>query len=182
MFALMELLTEHDIQTADIEQVSVGTNRHMPNALIHHDPHDHLAAKFSMEFCMAILCIERRAGLAEFTDAVVMRPDVKDMMRRVRFEVDPEAEGAGYNNMTSIVRIRLRNGTTHEGRAAFGKGSPQNPMSEAEVRAKFMECIDAGGIGAEAGSRAADLILDIEHQPDVRQVISLLTSAPGSTP
>jgi 2-methylcitrate dehydratase PrpD len=182
MFALMELLKKHDIQAADIEAVSVGTNRHMPNALIHQDPHDHLAAKFSMEFCMAILCIERRAGLAEFTDAVVMRPDVREMMRRVRFEVDPEAEGAGYNNMTSIVRIRLRNGTVYEGRAAFGKGSPQNPMSEAEVREKFMECVEAGGIGAEAGSRAADLILDIEHQGDVREVIRLLTSAPGSTP
>ena len=179
MFALMELLKANDIQAADIEEVSVGTNRHMPNALIHHDPHDHLAAKFSMEFCMAILCIERRAGLAEFTDGVVMRGDVRDMMRRVSFVVDPEAEGAGYNNMTSIVRIRLRDGTRYENRAAFGKGSPQNPMSEAEVREKFMECIESGGIAAEAGAHAADLILNIEDQHGLSEVISLLTNAQG---
>ena len=52
-------------------------------------------------------------------------------------------------------------------------------MSEAEVREKFMECIEAGGISAEAGSRAADLIFDIEHQADLGAVIGLLTSAPG---
>jgi 2-methylcitrate dehydratase PrpD len=179
MNALMELITAHDLHAGDIDEVSVGTNRHMPNALIHHDPHDHLAAKFSMEFCIAILCIARRAGLAAFTDAVVMREDVRDMMRRVRFEVDPEAEGAGYNNMTSIVRVRLRNGAQYETRAAFGKGSPQNPMSEAELQAKFMECVEAGAIDPGAGRHAADLILDIEHQGDVREVISLLTSARG---
>ena len=50
-------------------KVRVGTNRHMPNALIHHRPKNELQAKFSMEFCMAILLLERKAGLAEFTDA-----------------------------------------------------------------------------------------------------------------
>jgi 2-methylcitrate dehydratase PrpD len=153
----------------------------MPNALIHHDPRDHLAAKFSMEFCMAILCIERRAGLAEFTDDVVMRDDVRQMMQRVRFDVDPEAEGAGYNNMTSIVRIHMHNGALYEGRAAFAKGSPQNPMSESEIREKFLDCIAAGSVNRAAGDHAADLILDLENQPDLREIIGLLVTRNGTS-
>ena len=46
------------------EAGAVGTNQNMPNALIHHRPRTELQAKFSMEFCMAILLLERRAGLA----------------------------------------------------------------------------------------------------------------------
>ena len=174
MFALLELLRTHDLRAHEIAEVTVGTNRHMPNALIHHDPRDHLAAKFSLEFCIAILCVERRAGLAEFTDDVVTRDDVRQMMRRVRLEVDPEAEEAGYNNMTSIVRIHMRDGALYEGRAAFARGSPQNPMSESELREKFLDCIEAGSVDRAAGDHAADLILDLENQPDMRQIIELL--------
>jgi 2-methylcitrate dehydratase PrpD len=176
MFALLELLNANSIQAGDIDEVYVGTNRHMPNALIHHAPHDHLAAKFSMEFCMAILCLDRRAGLAEFTDGTVMRDDTRKMMKRVRLEVDPEAEDAGYNNMTSIVRIRLRGGAVYEGRAAFGKGSPENPMEEREIRDKFLECVAAGSVDAAAGDSAADLILDLENQPNLGEIIELLAA------
>ena len=177
MTTMIDLIRTNSITAGDVELVTVGTNRHMPNALIHHRPKDHLAAKFSMEFCMAILLLEGRAGLQEFTDEVVCRPDVQAMIERVRFEVDPEAENAGYNTMTSIVRVHLRDGRMVEGRAAFGKGSPANPMTDAELREKFLGCLDAGGVDAQAGERAADLILDIENQPNVDAIMALL--APG---
>ena len=77
----------------------------MPNALIHHRPRNELQAKFSMEFCMAILLLEGRAGLAEFTDEVVLRPDVQAMIEKVEFVVDDEAERAGYHKMTTIIDI-----------------------------------------------------------------------------
>lgn len=177
MTTMLGLIHEHGLTADDVEQVRVGTNRHMPNALIHHRPQDHLAAKFSMEFCMAILLIEGRGGLREFADAVVTRPDVQAMIERVRFEVDEEAEKAGYNTMTSIVTVTLKDGRTVEGRAAFAKGSPANPMSDSELREKFLDCLDAGGISADSGNRAADLILEIEKQPNVDAIMELL--APG---
>jgi len=179
MTAFLELVLAHDLHPSDVAEVRVGTNRHMPNALIHHRPADDLAAKFSMEFCIAILLLRRRAGLAEFTDEVVNDPEVKAAIEKVRFEVDPEADAAGYNNMTSIIRVRLKDGRSLEARAAFAKGSPANPMSEAELRQKFAGCLEAGGIGAEAGLRAADLILDLENA-DLREITRLL-SAPAVT-
>jgi 2-methylcitrate dehydratase PrpD len=69
----------------------------MPNALIHHRPTTELQAKFSMEFCMAILLLERKGGLNEFTDEIVNRPDVQAMIQKVEFGVHPEAEAAGYD-------------------------------------------------------------------------------------
>ena len=49
-------------------------------------------------------------------------------------------------------------------------------MSETELRQKFMGCLEAGGIGADAGRRAADLILDLEAQPDLRAITRLLSA------
>ena len=124
MTEMLRLIRENGIRAADVERVRVGTNQNMPNALIHHRPRNELQAKFSMEFCMAILLLEGRAGLAEFTDEVVLRPDVQAMIEKVEFVVDDEAERAGYHKMTTIIDIELDDGRTISGRADFGKGSP----------------------------------------------------------
>jgi 2-methylcitrate dehydratase PrpD len=140
MTEMARLIKQHGITADQVEQVSVGTNHNMPNALIHHRPGNELQAKFSMEFCMAILLIEGKGGLPEFTDEVVNRPDVKAMIERVRFAVHPEAEAAGYDKMTTIIDIEMKDGRTISGRADFGKGSPANPMTYDEAADKFREC------------------------------------------
>jgi 2-methylcitrate dehydratase PrpD len=182
MTAFLDLKRAYDLRAEDVAEISVGTNRHMPNALIHHRPADHLAAKFSMEFCIAILLLRGRAGLAEFRDEVVRDPQVRDAMEKVRFYVDPEADEAGYHTMTSIIRVRMNDGRELVTRAAFAKGSPANPMSEAELLEKFTGCLEAGGIDAAAGRRAAGLILDLESQPDVRTITALLSLRAGERP
>jgi len=103
MTRMMELILEHDIHADEVEQVNVGTNHNMPNALIHHRPTDELQAKFSMEFCMASLLLRRCGGLAECTDEVVNSPEVQEMIRRVEFGVHPEAEAAGYDKMPIVL-------------------------------------------------------------------------------
>lgn len=174
MTVLAGLIRDRNITAEDVDHVVVGTNHHMPNALIHHRPTDHLAAKFSMEFCLAILLLEGRAGLTEFTDDVVRRPDVQAMLERVHFQVDPEADQAGYNNMTSIIGVHLRDGGLIEGRSDFAKGSPSNPMTDHELLEKFLGCLEVGGVDTSAGEKAAALILDIENQPGLEEIVALL--------
>src|SRR6266852_3589484 len=129
MTEMLRLIRENKIKPQEVERVDVGTNRNMPNALIHHRPKDALQAKFGMEFCMAALLLYGKAGLNEFTDEIVNRSETQSMIARIHFGVDPVAEAAGYNKMTTILRIRLGYGRTISGRADFGKGSPSNPMS-----------------------------------------------------
>ncbi len=66
MTELLRLIHANNIKAQDVERVDVGTNRNMPNALIHHKPKTGLEAKFSMEFCMAALLLYGKAGLGEF--------------------------------------------------------------------------------------------------------------------
>ena len=140
MTALLGLIREYDVKPDQVERLDVGTNRNMPNALIHHRPTDSLQAKFSMEFCMSALLLYRRAGLNEFTDEVVRRPEVQAMIARVSFGVNEVAEKAGYDKMTTILDLHLRDGHTLQARADFAKGSPADPMTWADVVAKFGDC------------------------------------------
>jgi 2-methylcitrate dehydratase PrpD len=174
MGALLDLLNEHDIRAADVRSVRVGTNRHMPNALIHHRPKDSLAAKFSMEFCIAILLLERRAGLAQFTDEVVNRPDVQALIGRVEFVADPAADEGGFREMTSIIDVALEDGRTFNTRAEFGKGSPANPMTDDELIDKFQGCLDWAGMPSAVGQEVAVRVLALEDEPSVRGVLAPL--------
>jgi 2-methylcitrate dehydratase PrpD len=175
MTEMLRLIGTHGITADQVARVDVGTNHNMPNALIHHRPADELQAKFSMEFCMAILLIEGRGGLAEFTDEVVNRPDVKAMIERVHFAVHPEAEAAGYDKMTTLIDITLDDGRVISGRADFGKGSPANPMSYDEVAHKFRECAGFASWPAPRIEEIVEMVRDLEFVSGVDELTTLLS-------
>jgi 2-methylcitrate dehydratase PrpD len=174
MGLMLGLIRQHDIRPEQVVKVKVGTNRHMPNALIHHRPKNELQAKFSMEFCMAILLLERKAGLAEFTDKVVNSPKVRQMIEKIEFGVHPEAEAAGYEKMTTIIDIELVDGRKIGGRADFGKGSPTNPMSDAELAAKFRECAAWGKLPKASADKVVDMVFSLEKLKSIRDLTRLL--------
>ena len=174
MAVMMDLIRKHDIRPERVKRVAVGTNHNMPNALIHHRPKNELQAKFSMEFCMAILLLERKGGLEQFTDAVVNRPDVQAMIQKVSFGVHPEAEAAGFDKMTTIIEVELADGQVLKGRADFGKGSPANPMTDDELAEKFRQCAAWGGLDRARTDAVLKLLWKIEELADVNELTKLL--------
>jgi 2-methylcitrate dehydratase PrpD len=174
MTEMERLIKEHQIQPEQVELVEVGTNKNNINALIHHQPKTSLQGKFSMEFCMSVLLLYRKAGLLEFTDEVVNRPAVQQMISRVKFGVDPVAEAAGYNKMTTIIRVHLKDGRTISGRADFAKGSPMIPMSFDDEIAKFLDCAAFAKWPAAKAKAVVEMVRKLEDVPDVRRLTALL--------
>jgi 2-methylcitrate dehydratase PrpD len=175
MTEMLRLIKEHNIKAEQVVSVKVGTNHNMPNALIHHRPTNELQAKFSMEFCMAILLLEGRAGLSEFTDEVVMRPDVQAMIQKVDFGVDPEAEAAGFHKMTTIITITLSDGRVIRGSADFGRGSPAMPMTYDEVADKFRENCEFAKFSSQKANQVVEMIRGIEKVGSIRELTALLS-------
>ena len=174
MTEMLRLIRQHKIRPEQVKRVRVGTNSNMPNALIHHRPHDEQQAKFSMEYSMAILLLDGKAGLAEFTDERVLKPDIQAYLRRVDFVVDEEAEAAGYHKMTTIIDIELEGGAKISGRADFGKGSPADPMSYEEVADKFSGCADYARFPKGEADRVIDMVADLERLPRIADLTALL--------
>jgi 2-methylcitrate dehydratase PrpD len=154
----------------------VGTSRNMPNALIHHHPTTGLQAKFSMEFCMAILILYGKADQTIYTDAVANRPEVKNMVERVHFYADAEAEKAGYDKMTTIIKITLKDGRSISGRADFGKGSPADPMSYDEVAEKFHGCAAFAEWPSSKATQVVEMVRKLETLADVRMLTALCSN------
>jgi 2-methylcitrate dehydratase PrpD len=173
MTALLKLIREYDVKPEQVVRLDVGTNRNMPNALIHHQPADSLQAKFSMEFCMSSLLLYRRAGLGEFTDEVVRRPEVQAMIARIHFGVNEVAEKAGYDKMTTILDLHLSDGRTLSARSYFAKGSPSDPMSWDEVAAKFEDCARFANWPAAKTKSIVAMVAKLEEVQDIRKLTEL---------
>ena len=179
MSELARLIETNNIQAAQVEKVDIGANHNMTTTLLHHQPKTGLEAKFSMEFCLAILLLERKAGLSQFLDKVVQRADVQEMIRKVNFYVDAEAESAGYDKMRSILKIHLKDGRVITGRADFGKGSPANPMTFEEAATKFRGCAEFADWPRDKTEKIIAFVKVLDSAPDVRAVTPLLSAERG---
>jgi len=145
--AMLDLLARRPLKPEEIERITVSLSDTHSLILRNHRPQTGLEGKFSIEFAMAAAVIARRAGLVEYTDAFVRRPEVQDLMRRVGVETnrnyDPEVSGA---SVWDQVRVDLAAGGSLESeKVARAKGHADRPLSEAELFEKFRTCLDAGG-------------------------------------
>ncbi len=136
---LLALLSEHEVAPEKIARISVKTNDRVLKTLIHHNPVDGMQAKFSMEFTLAIVAIERQAGLGEFTTDMLNRTDVRAMMGKVDYAAY-DAAGDGYTNVTTLIDVMLQDGQVFSGRADHARGSTKAPMDFEEVAIKFRGC------------------------------------------
>jgi 2-methylcitrate dehydratase PrpD len=144
--AMLDLLARHPLKPDDIERITVSLSETHSLVLRNHRPQTGLEAKFSMEFAMAAAVIAGRAGLAEYTDDFVGRPDVQHLLRKVFVETntnyDPELSGA---SLWDQVRIDLVAGGGIESEKVHrAKGHAERPLSEAELYDKFRACLEAG--------------------------------------
>jgi 2-methylcitrate dehydratase PrpD len=98
------------------------------------------------------------------------------MIPKVHFYVDPLAEQAGLNKMTSLLKIYMKDGTVISGRADFAKGHPSNPMSYEEEADKFRGCAEFAKWPSAKTETVIRLIRSLEDAPNVSALTAALTA------
>jgi 2-methylcitrate dehydratase PrpD len=182
MDEMLRLIQENNIQPGDVDKVEVGGNTSNYKTLFQHRPTTGLQGKFSMEYAMAILLLERKATLSSFTDAVVQRSDVQSMIRRVRYYVDPEfnkleLQGASLQAMLveqSILKIYRKDGKVFSGRTQPAKGSPENPMNYQEVADKFRGNAEFAKWPRQKTESVIEMVKSLETLPDMTRLTAAL--------
>ena len=140
---MFDLLRAHPVQAADVEHITVSISRRNAHILRNHQPRTGLEAKFSIEFAMTAPIIARRAGMAELTDAFVLRPEVQALMRRVSVEPDDRDNPArpGYA-IEDRITLTTRGGSSYDsGPITQTRGDHDSPLDECELWTKFEDCL-----------------------------------------
>ena len=122
-------------------------------------PPNGYAGKFSTPYCVAAGFIDRRAGLEQFTDEHVRKADLLALASRVSYVVDPADEYP--RNYTGHMRVTLRDGTTIETRKGHLRGGAREPLSEADIDAKFLDNVRFGGGSPQFAAALRDALAAI---------------------
>ncbi len=133
-------------------------------------PRTGLEGKFSLAHCAALALARGEAGEAEFTDAGVRDPALSRLAARVRLEAD-----AGVAENEAWMTVRLADGRVLEQHVKAARGTAQNPLSRAEVEAKFHRL--AGGV--LPGPRLARLTEALRRLADLSDVATLAPLTAG---
>ena len=172
MTGLLALKDERGFDGGDIASISVRTNRRVLETLIHHDPKSIGEARFSMQFALALIAVEGRAGLAEFTEATLARPDIRAAMEQVRFAAYDEPE-PDYTNMTTLLDVTLTDGTGLHRRCDWAQGSTQSPMSFEDASRKFMQCSAFVDFPPDSADALIEIVDTLESLDDAGRIASI---------
>lgn len=177
----LELAAEHDLDPNEVEWVRCGVHYLIPETVFHVNPQTGLQGRTSIQYCVARALLDRRIGLAQFTDEKVQDPAVRQLMAKVRVEVPPdlsrEALRGRVNSIAApaTVEIRLRDGRTFSKRVEYYRGAPERPLSHQEVVEKFREC--AGSVlDSNHVEQTREMIENLENLKDAADLTALLTT------
>jgi 2-methylcitrate dehydratase PrpD len=176
--ALLRLRAAHAIAPAEIESIDVPvaafivpivcepvTEKFAPAS----DSH----GRVSLQYSLAEAMYAGRLGKDAYAPASLRHPEILALARRVRYHVDPEFPGPG--RFKGAVRVTLTDGRTFSEVEEYNRGSFENPMTYAEIRAKFDE--NASSFLSRAGrDQLAETVAQAERLPDASVIVRLATA------
>jgi 2-methylcitrate dehydratase PrpD len=134
--ALQKIVRSHAFSHDQIAAIEVEFPAMLHQFMPYARPQTGLEAKYSLEYGLVAIALDRRAGLHQYSDAAVQRPEAQALMERV--VVLPKADGP----MQSRVVVKLTNGESYEESANRAHGNPSDPLTREEVAGKFHECAE----------------------------------------
>lgn len=159
--AMLALRAEHGLTAEQIDSVTIGVpsvavDIVLEPAAAKSRPLSVVDAQFSLPFGVAAAIRFGRAGLAEFTDEVIVDPATAALMDRVEYEVDPQIDAVYPDEWHAWAKVTTTDGRILSMHVTEPKGDPGNPLSPDELEAKFRSLTD-GILSAEAQQQLVDI-------------------------
>ena len=101
-------------------------------------------------------------------------PGVLEVARKVKITADQEMDRLqNQGKWPSRVQVLTNDGHSHEAFVEYPKGSPQNPLSDAELETKFTR-LSEKVLDKTKISEVIQTVKALERVKDVRQLVQLL--------
>ena len=178
--ALLRLREKEQIRPGDVERIDCPVAEF--NVSIVCEPVEEKRApatqahgRVCLQYTLAEALYRGALGRNAYEDEARLNPEILALARRVEYHVDPAFPGPG--RFKGIVRVTLKDGRVFIETEEYNRGSAENPMSEAELRAKFDD--NAGGaLPASARDRLASEIERTENLSDASTLVDLSVGRP----
>ncbi|MEQ8195583.1 MAG: MmgE/PrpD family protein [Rhodospirillales bacterium] len=135
------LRDEHGFTLDDVERIEALSETSRHNHTNRPQPKGGLDGKFSVQYTMARTLTDGAPRLEHFTDAAVKEPRVVEIMARIHAAAHPDLDSSWADKYGGEVAVHLKNGKSHRARIEhqIARG-PKTPLTEGDLRGKFIDC------------------------------------------
>jgi 2-methylcitrate dehydratase PrpD len=130
------------------------------------------AAKYSAPYTIAVTFLFGKAWREQYTLDLINDPAVISLAAKVEVSADADLEKLYDEKWPAIVEVETLDGRIFQARRDIPKGEPEYPVSDAELRRKFMS-LAQDAVSREKADEIWSMIFDLENLQD----LSVLTSA-----
>ena len=169
--AVIGLRNEHDLQPGDVAAIHARVNPLVLELMNRPEPRRGLEGKFSFQHCAAAALVDGAGHDAQFSDAKVADPVIAALRAKVHATIDDQLREDEVH-----LSITLNDGRALDAYVEHATGSPENPMTDAVLEAKYRD------LACEVlpKSQAEDLlqaVWELDKAPDVSAVARLMAAS-----
>jgi 2-methylcitrate dehydratase PrpD len=173
--ALLRLRRLHGIEPAEVERIECPVTAFIVTIVCEPTeekfaPASDSHGRVSLQYTLAEALYFGELGKHAYRAENLRNPEILELARRVRYYVDPEYPGPG--RFKGAVKVTLKDGRTFEEIEEYNRGSAENPMSYAEIRAKFDHNAE-GWLREEKRDRLAEQIQRLESLPAASALLDM---------
>jgi 2-methylcitrate dehydratase PrpD len=177
MDAMLKLVLDHDLKPDEVARIRFFAGKNIIEPIRYPIARNHLQAKFSMPALLAMIVLRRRASHHEFEDAFVAGAAMQDLQARTDVIGDPAIDALGYDLIRSRIEVDTKDGRTLVQWADERyRGGPLNPISDADLDAKFHMCAE-GVLDERAQREVLALARSLDTGADIARLMNLLSAA-----
>jgi 2-methylcitrate dehydratase len=176
--AVLDLVVGNDLSADDVATVRIRSTARSADILADpskYDPRSKETADHSLPYVIAAAIADRQVTPLQFTQAKIMDPKIRAQLQKVKVIADPEIEKVFPALQRADVEVETTDGRTFSTRLDFPKGDPRNPLSDAEIEAKF-EALAAPVMSDGAIERLKDAVWNLDSLGSVTDLLELAQS------
>jgi 2-methylcitrate dehydratase len=168
--------------TADIEAIGI----YLPGSLLLRavndpekwHPKTRETADHSIPYLVAVALHDGTVTPDSFSMQKIQEPVFHSLISRMSVEEDPEYTSRYPEEINCRIEVTTAAGQQLTAHSAYPKGHPRNPMTDADIEAKF-RTLSAELITPEQRDRALNLLWSLEEQPHLEELFdALVVQAP----
>lgn len=165
------------IENAKITKIICRTSPDHPKLARFHRPRNGTEGKFSIPYCIAVSLIRGRVLLEDFTDEKVNEPDVQNLLAKVDFEY-PKEYIKERMSLSQEVVVEVGNKERYSHKVEIPKGEPENPLTDDELREKFIDCSRLS-LSKEEIENVMEIVSRLESLDHISKLMEIITFPKG---
>ena len=174
--AALQVCREHNIVAEDVSEILVETTTRGADILSDPSkfaPKTKETADHSLPYVIAAAVADGNVLPDSFSDEKLRDPRIWDLLSKIKVIADPEIDNLFPGVKRARVSITTSKGVSHTAQVDHAKGSPQNPMSDEEIIAKFQANAE-GVIGEDRQEEIIAATWDFDQVSDLGEYMRLL--------